>query len=129
MENVMSNLPRVEVTNHTLASGQSVTTNTTPNSIALSIASSDSNNQTGIAFQFQGRTTYWNPSVSTGFTTAKLASDTGNGVVTWKAGLTVTYSPQSTGLYNVLLSGDIVDGGTVYAYTGFVLATFTSNSQ
>ncbi|MEG2031597.1 MAG: hypothetical protein RR376_13215 [Janthinobacterium sp.] len=125
----MSNLPRVEVTNHTLGAGQSVTTNTSPNSLALAIASGDANNQTGVAFQFQGRITYWNPGVSTGYTTIKLANDTGNAVVTWKAGLTVTYSPQTTGLYNVLLDGEIVDSGSVYVYTGFVLASFTSNSQ
>ena len=114
----------VELTKANLVAAQTITTNLTPNSNTVAIASGDTNNQTGVAFQFQGRITYWNPSVSTGATTAALANDIGNGVVTFKQGLTVTYLPQTAAFYNVILDGDVVDSGTVYRFTGAVLGTF-----
>ncbi|PXX47039.1 hypothetical protein [Undibacterium pigrum] len=114
----------VELTKANLVAAQTITTNLTPNSNSVAIASGDINNQTGVAFQFQGRVTYWNPSVSTSATTATLANDIGNGVVTYKKGLTVTYQPLQTAFYNVLLDGQVVDSGTLYNFTGAVLGTF-----
>ena len=114
----------IELINVDLVSSQSITTNLTPNSNSVAIASGDSNNQTSVPFQFQGRITYWNPSVSTSNTTATLALDTGNGVVTFKQGLNVTYKPIETNVYSVLLDGQIIDSGTIYNFTGAVLGTF-----
>ena len=120
----MSNLPRVEVTNHTLPR-PSVTTNTTRT--ASRCPSPAATTTQTHRFQFQGRTTYWNPSVAP-FPHGQAGRDRA-------MASSVESRPDGEllaakhGLYNVLLDGDIVDGGTVYSYTGFVLATFTSNSQ
>lgn len=112
-----------------LTATQSVNTTLTPNANSVTQATGDANNQTSITFQFQARTNYWMPFVNTSSTTAVLAKDTGNGVVTFKAGLTVTYQPLSTGYYNVLLDGQIVDSNTVYNFTGAVLATFAQSDS
>ncbi|MFZ6681224.1 hypothetical protein [Undibacterium sp. Tian12W] len=120
----MSEHQVVELTNANLVTSQSVTTNLTPNSNSVVIASGDNRNETRIVFQFKGRENYSTLSVSTTSTTAKLSSDTGNGVITFKSGLTVTYQALQTGFYSVLLDGQIVDNGVIYSIRGAVLGTF-----
>lgn len=109
--------------------GQSINTPLSPNANSVATASGDANNSTTIALQFQGRITYSSLSVTTGNTTVSLAADTGNQVVTFLKGLTVTYNPQNTTLYNILLDGNIIDSGILYQYTGFVLGTFARHDN
>ncbi|NER92714.1 MAG: hypothetical protein F6J86_02435 [Symploca sp. SIO1B1] len=107
----------------------SVNTQLTPNSNAVAVPSGDSNNTTQFAFQYNNTQTFWSPSVSTGFTTATNAADVGNSIVTFTKGLTVQYLPQSAGMYTVIVTGTIIDGGTQYPLKGQFLGSFPSSAQ
>lgn len=101
----------------------SQTTSLTPNSNCTAVGSGDNNNTTTVQFYAPPNgIAWWITAVSTAFTTAVLSEDIGNAIVTFKKGLTVRYVPSgAAGAYNVLLSGTIVDGGTVYNYSGSVI--------
>jgi hypothetical protein len=108
--------------------GQSVNTPLSPNSNCVTVPSGDTNDDTNLTFLYNNIIPYWSPAISSANTKAVLGTDMGNGVVTFKAGLTVQYAPQSGGVYTVLLTGDILDGTTLYPITGKSLGTFPQNS-
>jgi hypothetical protein len=104
--------------------GQSVNTPLTPNSNAVTVASGDRNDTTNCSFLYNNIIPYWGPQVSSSNTTATLGIDIGNGVVTFKKGLTVQYVAQTGGYYTVVVTGDIVDSLSLYSLTGKSLGTF-----
>jgi len=106
--------------------GQTVNTPLTPNSNSIAVPSGDSNDTTNLSFLYNNIIPYWSPQVSSSNTTTTLGSDIGNGVVTFKQGLTVMYVPQQGGVYTVVLTGDIVDGNSLYKITGKSLGVFPS---
>jgi len=106
-----------------LDAGQSVNTPLTPNSNAIAVASGDKNNTTNLSFLFNNMIPYWSPQVSSASTTAILGQDIGNGVVTFKKGLTVSLITQQ-GYYIVVLDGQIQDTMSIYNITGKLLGTF-----
>lgn len=107
------------------------TTNThlTPNTNAICSPTGDANNTTNIAFYYNNSIQYWSASVGIANTTATLASDRGNAVVTFEKGLTVTYTALSDGMYQISVSGTIIDSGSLYTLNGTTLGTFRSNSN
>ena len=105
-------------------SAQCVNTSLTPNSNAITQATGNPSNLTSVVFQFQDHGTFWTPSVSVSNANAVLSKDVGNGVVTFKAGLAVSYVAMNVDCYNVLLDGEIIDSNSVYNFAGAVLATF-----
>ncbi|MEM7481910.1 MAG: hypothetical protein AAF481_12115 [Acidobacteriota bacterium] len=108
--------------------GQTVRTILTPNSDSVATASGDVNDTTQLQFQYNNSITYWAPSVTSSSGPAELGADVGNSVVTFMKGLTVTYNALSGGMYNVLCSGKIKDGNTIYNLTGKSLGTFPQGS-
>jgi hypothetical protein len=106
-----------------LDGGQSINTPLTPNSNSIAVASGDKNNTTNISFLYNNMIPYWSPQVSAGNAQAILGSDVGNGVVTFKKGLTVSLISQQ-GYYIVTLDGQIQDTNSTYAITGKLLGTF-----
>jgi len=109
------------------ASAQVITTTLSPNSSVVVTASGDTNNDTQLGFQVSNGGTpiiYWSPLVSSSSLTAVNDKNRGNGVVTFAAGLTVTFLPQSEGYYTVTLDGTIIDSGTAYPQTGKSLGMF-----
>jgi hypothetical protein len=101
----------------------SQTTALTPNSNCTAVGSGDTNNSTTIQFYSpQNGVVWWTAVVSNALKTAVLAGDIGNAVVTFKQGLTLTYAATGTaGAYNVFLSGNIVDNGSLYTMAGSVV--------
>ncbi len=108
--------------------GQTVKTILTPNSNSIVTATGSDNDTTQLQFQYNGAITYWSPSVSSASTTAILGANVGNDVVTFIKGLTVTYNALAGGQYNVLLTGQIQDGNSIYPITGMSLGTFPVTS-
>jgi hypothetical protein len=106
-----------------LDGGQSVNTPLTPNSNSIAVASGDKNNTTNLSFLYNNMIPYWSPQVSAGNAQAILGTDVGNGVVTFKKGLTVSLISQQ-GYYIVTLDGQIQDTNSVYTITGKLLGTF-----
>ena len=102
-----------------------VNTPLTPNSKSVATATFQNGNMTVLQFQ-AGGVAYWSPSVSVNFTRVSLPSDVGNATVTFKAGLSVQYVPQTASSYMVTVTGQIVDSGTVYPLSGMVVGVFTS---
>jgi hypothetical protein len=101
----------------------SQTTALTPNSNCTAVGSGDVNNSTTIQFYSpQNIFVWWTAVVSNAIKSAVLAADIGNAVVTFKQGLTLTYVAGGTsGAYNVFLSGNIVDNGSLYTFAGSVV--------
>jgi hypothetical protein len=112
----------------TFEAGQTTNTPLTPNSNALCSASGDKTDDTQIAFQYLGQTTYWSPGLSSSTTEVTNDRDRGNGVVRFLKGLTVTYLPQADGNYLVTVDGQITDSGSTYNIVGKSLGTFKSNA-
>ena len=112
----------------TFEAGQTTNTPLTPNSNAICASTSDKNDTTNLSFLYNNTIPYWSPSVSSGNTIITLSNDVGNGVVTFKSGLTVTYLAQSGGMYTVTVDGEIEDSGSVYKLTGKSLGTFPISS-
>ena len=108
--------------------GQTTNTILTPNSNATCTASGDTNDTTQCSFLYNNSIPYWSPSVGSGNRTVELGSDVGNAVVTFKAGLTVSYLPQSGGFYTITVDGQIEDSGSIYNLTGKSLGTFSSKA-
>lgn len=108
------------------------TTALTPNSNCAASGAGDTNNTTTVQFMAPGNgLVWWTAVVSAATKSASLTADTGNAVVTFKTGLTVTYVAAGTGgVYNVFLTGNIVDNGTNYSFTGSVIymSTGAANS-
>ena len=108
------------------------TTALTPNSNCSGSGAGDTNNTTTIQFMAPGNgLVWWTAVVSAATKSASLVADTGNAVVTFKTGLTITYVASGTGgVYNVFLTGNIVDNGTNYSFTGSVvyMSTGAANS-
>ena len=101
----------------------------TPNSNCSAAGSGDANNSTLVQFMAPPNGVAWfTTSVSSAVTTSTLGADQGNGVVTFQAGLTVMYAPLSGGGYNVLLSGKIKDGSSIYTFTGQVIYMSTAGA-
>ena len=99
----------------------------TPNSNCSAAGSGDANNSTLVQFMAPPNGVAWfTTSVSSAVTTSTLGADQGNGVVTFQAGLTVMYAPLSGGGYNVLLSGKIKDGSSIYTFTGQMIYMSTA---
>lgn len=113
----------------TFESGQSTNTPLSPNSNAVAAASGDANDDTQISFLYNNIIPYWSPGISSANTSATNDRDRGNGVVTFKKGLTVEYLSQAQGKYTVIVSGTIVDGGGEYNLTGKSLGTFPSKAS
>ncbi|HEX8457913.1 MAG TPA: hypothetical protein VF656_11500 [Pyrinomonadaceae bacterium] len=105
------------------ATSNSQTTPLTPNSNCTAVGSGDTNNSTTVQFYSpQNGIVWWTAAVSSALKTAVLSGDIGNAVVTFKQGLTVTYAATGTGgAYNVFLSGNIVDNGSLYTFAGSVV--------
>jgi hypothetical protein len=101
----------------------SQTTALTPNSNCTAVGSGDTNNSTTVQFYSpQNGVVWWTAVVSNALKTASLGGDIGNAVVTFKQGLTLTYAPTGTaGAYNILLSGNITDNGSLYTFAGSVV--------
>ena len=114
----------------TTASNTQLTT-LTPNSNCSASGSGDVNNSTTVQFMAPPNGIAWYTTlVSNAIKSTTLANDIGNAVVTFKAGLTVTYAPSGGGgAYNVLLSGDIVDNGAKYTFAGAVIYMSTAAEQ
>jgi hypothetical protein len=106
------------------AAGQSTNTPLTPNSNAVASASGDSNDDTTVAFQYNGVTTYWSPTVSSATTDVTLGANRGNGVVMFQKGLQLSYLAQAGGIYTIVVSGTITDSGSEYVLTGRSLGSF-----
>jgi hypothetical protein len=104
--------------------GQSVNTPLSPNSNAVTVASGDRNDTTNCSFLYNNIIPYWGPQVSSSNTKVTLGQDIGNGVVTFKQGLVVQYVAQTGGYYTVLVTGDIVDGMSLYPLTGKSLGLY-----
>jgi len=66
---------------------------------------------------------YWAPSVSASNPSVSLSANTGNGIVTFEAGLTVSYSEGVKGHFTVLLNGKIKDNLSEYKFTGKSIGT------
>jgi hypothetical protein len=130
------------------AAKQTATTTTTitPNSKAV-VEMSGSNYYVGLQ---TGTVIYWSTTLNSTFSTGYVLSDTGNAVVTFKKGITVTiqdnagkYSLMSLRFFSliyvffccgvgsfptyILLNGQIVDNQSPYNITGFVCAEFPGN--
>lgn len=101
----------------------STTTQLTPNSQAVVTMTGTS---AQVQFQIQpSDTTYWSPTVTTSFVTVVNSAAKGNNVVIFTQGLTVTLSPQDSGSYVVLLSGNITDSGDIYPIVGAPIGQYT----
>src|SRR6185312_5613852 len=101
----------------------------TPNSNCSAAGSGDANNSTIVQFMAPPNGVAWfTTTVSAAVTSSVLGADQGNGVVTFQSGLTVRYAPLSSGGYNVLLSGKITDGSSVYTFTGQVIYMSTAGA-
>lgn len=113
------------------AASNSQTTGLTPNSNCVAVGSGDSNNSTTVSFFApQNGINWWTATVSNAGTSATLGSDQGNGVVTFQKGLTINYRASGTsGAYNVTLTGNITDYGTVYTFTNSVIYMSTGASS
>ena len=107
------------------------TTALTPNSNCAASGAGDTNNTTTVQFMAPGNgLVWWTAVVSAATKSASLVADTGNAVVTFKTGLTITYVAAGTGgQYNVFLTGNIVDNGTNYNFTGSVVYMSTGASS
>ena len=117
----------IEIDVHENLAASSVNTTLTPNTNCVATPSGDSNDTTQLAFQWQGRITFWSPSVSAGSGPVILGEDVGNAVVTFKEGLTVTYISQE-GTYTLVCDGQIKDGNSIYNLTGKFLGSFPSKT-
>jgi hypothetical protein len=109
--------------------GQSVNTPLTPNSNTVTVASGDRNDTTNCSFLYNNIIPYWGPQVSSANTSITLGQDIGNGVVTFKKGLTVQYVAQTGGYYTLLVTGEIVDSMSLYTITGRSLGTYPQASK
>lgn len=108
----------------------SQTTALTPNSNCTAVGSGDTNNSTSVQFYAPPNgVAWWTTGVSSAATSTTLPADIGNSVVTFKQGLTVRYLPGGGGSYNVILSGNIVDSGTVYTFTSQVIYMSTGTAS
>ncbi len=105
--------------------GQVITTVLTPNSKAVTSATGGSGQDTIIQFLTQ-EVPYWTAMLSNSNTSVVLNKNTGNSVVTFKKGLTVTFIAQAAGEYIVTVDGKIIDGGTKYKLQGKFLGKFSS---
>jgi hypothetical protein len=98
-------------------------TTLTPNSNCSAVGSGDINNSTLMQFMTPAnKIPYWNAMASEALSPVVLPADTGNAIVTFKQGLTVSYYAAGAAYY-VFLNGKIVDSGTVYPFTGAVIYT------
>jgi hypothetical protein len=127
---------KAKTTSKTAAAATGTVSNTqttalTPNSNCAASGAGDTNNTTTVQFMAPGNgLVWWTAVVSAATKSAFLVADTGNAVVTFKSGLTITYVASGTGgAYNVFLSGNIVDNGTGYSFTGSVVYMSTGASS
>ena len=111
-----------------LSLGQVVTTPLTPNSKAQTSATGDAGQDTTVQF-LSNDVIYWTAMVSNSNLSVSLAADRGNDVVTFKAGLTVKFLPQSGGEYIVTVDGNIIDSGSEYQLTGKYLGKFGASGE
>jgi hypothetical protein len=107
--------------------GSVQTTPLTPNSNCAASGSGDTNNSTTVQFYSPpDGIAWWTGSVSSGSLSAVLAGDIGDSQVTYRKGLTLAYVPAGIGAYNVILTGDIVDNGTIYTFQAHLVYMSTS---
>lgn len=98
-------------------------TTLTPNSNCSAVGSGDVNNSTLMQFMTPAnKVPYWSAMASEALSPVVLPADTGNAVVTFKQGLTVSFHAVGA-VYYVFLNGKIVDNGTAYPFTGAVIYT------
>jgi hypothetical protein len=99
----------------------------TPNSNCSAVANNDPNNSVIVQFMAPpSGMSWWTAMTSAALQPTVLNSNQGNSVVTFKAGLTVSYHAQGGNSFSVLLNGMIVDGGTDYAYTNGIVYVSTT---
>lgn len=112
-----------------LTAGNSQTTALTPNSNCVAVGSGDANDTTSIAFYSpQNVFAYWSPSVGISAPKAVNAVDRGNAIVTFTKGLTVVLQQSTGGAYNVTVSGDIIDNGTLYSFINQIIYMSTGTA-
>ena len=97
-------------------------TTLTPNSNCSCTGSGDANNSTLCVFMSPPNGIQWfTQTVSNGNPKVTLHGDVGSGVVTFKKGMTIQLNSTGGNQYVVLLSGEIVDNGNQYTFTGLVI--------
>lgn len=89
--------------------------------VAVTIYSTSANMTFNIIY-----TPYWSTKVTVSTTSAVNTRDMGNGIATFKTGLTVNLKKTSTGGYNLSVSGNIIDNGETYTFTNFPIGSYTS---
>jgi hypothetical protein len=113
-----------------MKSGNLQTTSLTPNSNCNASGSGDVNDSTTVQFYAPPNgVAWWTAMVSIGSGPAVLANDIGNGIVTFKQGLTVTLVPLNGGAYNVAVTGKIVDNGVTHTIPGQVVYMSTGTTS
>jgi hypothetical protein len=106
--------------------GKPQVTTLTPNSNCSAVALNDANNAVSIQFMAPpNQIPWWLAMASEALLPVVNPYDEGNAVVTFKAGLTVSYRATGGGNYLVLMSGNIIDSGTTYPFTGAVIYSST----
>ncbi|HEX8457915.1 MAG TPA: hypothetical protein VF656_11510 [Pyrinomonadaceae bacterium] len=94
----------------------------TPNSNSSALGSGDINNSTLVQFMSPPNVIpWWTAMTSNALRPVMLSADTGNAVVTFKQGLTISYLASGGSSYYVLLNGNIVDSNTNYTFTNALL--------
>lgn len=99
-------------------------TTLTPNSNSSAIGSGDINDSTLVQFMTPPNAIQlWTAMTSDALKPAVLSRDMGNGTVTFKQGMSISFYPTSGGAYYVFMNGNIVDNDTNYTFTNQVVYT------